>query len=291
MEIRQEGDHLRLCNCSCFHIGQTLSCGQWFRYMPGENNTYTLIAFGKRLCIQQVGQDILFFNTCMDEWQSHWCHFFDMNQNYEEIQQTLSKSDPIMGKAIAFAPGIHILNQEFEECLLSFILSQNRKIPMIQQSIEHICTSWGSSKPTEGSRPFFAFPNMNQLMPVQEDAFRLAKAGFRAPYLCDAIRNLCSKKISEKELATLSTQDAQSALMQIRGVGPKVADCVLLFSLGRREVFPADVWITRVMRTFYFQEKAVPLKEIQAFAKEKFGPLAGYAQQYLFFYARSLGIR
>ena len=156
---------------------------------------------------------------------------------------------------------------------------------MIKQVIKNISEKYGTLCEEE-----YLFPTPSQLTLCDIDSLMLCKTGFRARYIRDAIDKISSSEVDLSLFPEMTTEEAKQKLISIKGVGEKVADCVLLFSLRRREVFPTDVWVKRVMEHFYFDGKDTPIKEIHSFSKEKWGEYAGYAQQYLFYYARSLQI-
>lgn len=269
-----------------FDIEEILECGQCFRFSKLGEKEYLITAYGKTLRIKQYKNDkIEFFPTTEEDFNNIWINYFDLKTDYSEIKNILSAKDDILKEAIAFADGIRILNQEPWECLISFIISQNNRIPMIKQVIKNLSEKYGK-KAGEN----FAFPTLYELSAANEEELMLCKTGFRAKYILDAINKLNNGTVSIEKINTLSTSEAKEELLKIKGVGDKVSDCVLLFSFGRRETFPTDVWVKRVMEHFYFNGNNTNIKAIHQTAEEKFGKLAGYAQQYLFHYARQLKI-
>lgn len=186
-------------------------------------------------------------------------------------------------------PGIRILKQDFFETLISFIISQNKQIPHIKQIVHTISERFGDAIILEDGRRVYAFPTVEQLSVVTEEQLRECKVGFRAPYIKCAVDMVASGEISKEKLLSMSVKEAREKLMTIKGVGEKVANCVLLFGLGFTDTFPVDVWMKRIMEYMYFDEPQ-DKKTIEAFAMGKYGELAGYAQQYLFFYGRENGL-
>ena len=273
-----------------FGLSETLECGQCFRFEKIGEQEYNVIAHGKVITLKEQDGDIIIDNTSAGEFEKIWRHYFDLDRNYGELKATLADDDEIMREAVAFAPGIRILNQDFFECLISFIISQNNRIPMIKKVIANISEKYGSFICEKDGNKYYAFPTPEQLAAADEKSLMECKTGFRAKYIIDAVNKINSGEINRKELDEMSLTDARKTLMTIKGVGPKVADCVLLFSLGRAEVFPTDVWIKRVMEHFYFNGENTKIDDIHKLADEKYGVLAGFAQQYLFNYARQLKI-
>ncbi len=266
-------------NCPDFSLSQTLECGQCFRYQKDDDDCYTVISGQRVATLGQVGDSIVFYGS---EDIPFWKGFFDGDRNYSEIKERLIENDPIMAEAISFAPGIRILKQDFFEMLMSFILSQNNHIPRIKGLIQKLSQEYGT--PLE--RGFYSFPTPKQLARVSEEGYRSLGCGFRGRYLADAVEKVLTGGFSSGDLEKLSTEELRQQLMSICGVGQKVADCILLFSFGRYEVFPTDVWINRVFSHAYYGGKKLGAKELQESAAEKFGGDAGFAQQYLFHYGR-----
>lgn len=275
-----------------FNLKQTLECGQCFnfeRLYASESDLisecryeYSVTAFGRHINIIQDKQELLFQNAADEEIEKIWIPYFDLNRDYDEIKEAVIRADGNLEPVIEQYYGIRILNQEFVETLMSFIISQNKNIPQIKKLVKSISESFGSL--IEDGH--YAFPDKKQLYEISEENFRELKTGFRAPYLRDAVERIADGRIDEDELRKMSFSDAKAKLMEIKGVGDKVANCVLLFGLGFRNAFPVDVWIKRIMEELYFN-KDTDKKIIEKFAAEKFGEYGGYAQQYLFIYAKN----
>jgi N-glycosylase/DNA lyase len=236
------------------------------------------------LIVEQKGDVTEFYPCTSEDFENIWKNYFDFDTDYIQIKKSLSQSDDIMKAAVEYADGIRILNQQPFECILSFIISQNNNIPRIKGIIANMAKKYGTAC---GEK--FLFPTYEQLKNATVDDLFELRMGFRAKYIYDAVEKF-GGEICIEELLSLDTDEVRSRLMKIKGIGQKVADCSLMFSFGRREVFPTDVWVKRVMEYFYFDGEDTDIKKIHAFAKQKWGDNAGYAQQYLFYYARSLKI-
>ncbi len=282
MKIFIKNNDLIITELKDFNLREILECGQCFRFERLGDLRYTVTALGRTITACQQADTLTLYGCTEKEFKEKWYHYFDLETDYGEIKNTLSQNDEVMTAAIAYAGGIRLLNQDPYESLLSFIISQNNNIPRIKGIISAMSEKYG----TEG-----AFPTLEQLLPVTAQELFDLKMGFRNKYIYDAVQCLSQKKVELHKLYTVDTDSARASLMQIKGVGPKVADCVLLFSLGHRNVFPIDVWVKRVMCQLYFNGREQSLKTISNFATEKWGNLAGYAQQYLFYYARSTGLK
>ena len=270
-----------------FVISQTLECGQCFRFNCIGPENYVVIAFGKVLNIYQIGDSIIFSNTTEDDFKNIWCRYFDFDRNYSEIKKSISENDEILTKAVEYAPGIRILNQERFECLISFIISQNKQIPHIKQIVARISHDYGKYQGSVGGIDFYGFPTPQQLSQADIDALRECKTGFRAPYIYNAVEFVNNEIIKEENLRKCGVDECREQLMKIKGVGMKVANCVSLFGLGYREAFPVDVWIKRIMQSLYFDGEEHSNAEIESYGVEHFGKYGGYAQQYLFYYGKS----
>lgn len=277
-------------NLNYFDIRQILESGQVFRFEKISDRSYLLNAKNKLIkIIQQEDSDSVFVHhTNLGELEEIWSSYLDLTTDYKEIVQILSQKDDYMSQAIAFGRGIRILKQDPWEMLISFILSQNKAIPHIKECIKNITQQFGLpiDQYDEYGSTHYTFPTVEQLAVATEEALRACKVGFRAPYIVDACQKVLNGKLMLNELYVLTAEEAKEKLMQVKGVGPKIADCILLFAYSKTEVFPTDVWIKRVIEGAYFGGKTMKPDEIQSFAKEYFGKMAGYAQQYLFFYAR-----
>lgn len=272
-----------------FVISQILECGQCFRFTQIGEENYIIVAYGKILNIYCDGTDIVFKNTTEEEFNNIWYNYFDFGRNYNDIKKKISENDEILQKAVEYAPGIRILNQDRFECLISFIISQNNRIPMIKKVISNISKKYGRYIGSVDGEEYYAFPNPEELIKADEAGLMECKTGFRAKYIIDAVQKVIHGEIN-LNTDDMDTETLRKMLMTIKGVGPKVADCTMMFSFGRCETFPTDVWVKRIMSELYFNGREASVKEIHQKAEECFGDYAGYAQQYLFNYARQFKI-
>ena len=284
MQIEEKNGNLILTKVKDFNIEQILECGQCFHFAKLKDMEYVTVAYDKALHIKQESDTVILYDTDMNDYNSVWKKYFDMDTDYGKIKKYLKENCKELTDAIREKSGIRILRQDFTETLLSFIISQNKQIPHIKQIVAGISKEYGRLAGVVEGQEFYSFPKLEELLRITEDDFRSLKTGFRAPYLCDAISHL--KEWGEMEsFADLSYEEAKNKLMTIKGVGDKVANCVLLFGLGYTSAFPVDVWIKRIMESIYFKEDTSKDK-IMDYAKERFGEYGGYAQQYLFYFAR-----
>ena len=278
----------KLKNVCDFDLAQTLECGQCFHFVKLDENDYVLTAKGRLLHVSQQADTVTFYDTEEDEYVNVWKDYFDMDRDYSAIKKKLLEKDDKLKDAIESMWGVRILNQDFFETLISFIISQNKQIPHIKKIVADISAKFGTYKGTYGGTDMYTFPTLEQLVNASEEDFKELKTGFRAPYIMDAIRRNMAGQFDRNELKSMDYDSCIKELMAIKGVGEKVANCVCLFGLGKKEAFPVDVWIKRIMETMYFDGVDTPKDKIAAFAKEQFGELGGFAQQYLFYYGKSI---
>ena len=281
MNYYEEEGMIVLTDYESFDIEHTLESGQCFRFRRLGEDSYRIVAHGKVLHIEQSGGVTRFWPCTLDEFEKLWRGYFDLDRDYAAVKAALSADDPIMAEAVTFAPGIRLMNQDVWECLLSFIISANNRIPMIMQVVRNISHKFGDAIGDER-----AFPTRAQLAAATLEDLAACRAGFRAKYILDAVQKVNCGQIDLDAFAVMPTADVKRELMSINGVGAKVADCVLLMSCRRREIFPIDVWIRRVVQELYFGGRDVPLGTLQDFAQQRWGENAGYANQFLFHYAR-----
>ena len=269
-----------------FNLTHTFMCGQCFRWYENDDGSYSGIAHGKAVRMALEDDVLTVSNTTYEDAENIWVKYLDLERNYDGIKQKYF-SDPYVSKAMEFGYGIHILNQDIFECLISFIISTQNQIPRIKKIVSELSRLYGT--PIElGNETVYAFPTPTQLKDVTADELAPLKAGYRADYIADAVKKVLSGEINLENIKLLPYAEAKKELMRVKGVGPKVADCILLFSAGKAEAFPVDVWVQRTMRTLYMDENATN-KQIEKKAAELFGEYAGFAQQYLFYYARENG--
>ena len=256
------------------------TCGQCFRWNPEPDGSFLGVAKNKVLKVSRSGDETVFDGCTETEFNTLWRGYFDLGRDYEKIKRKLSQN-PALKSAVKYGGGIRILRQEFFETLLSFIISANNNIPRIQGIIENMSRLWGE-KIVFCGKEYHAFPKPETLCGITAGDMAPLRAGYRAAYLEKTVKSYLDGEIIYEELCSLPTDKARRALMSLCGVGPKVADCILLFSLGRFDVFPTDVWVKRVMA----EQFACAEKDACKKGSEMFGDYAGIAQQYLFYERR-----
>lgn len=272
-----------------FELRDIFECGQCFRWNKQEDNRYIGV-FGKNVIeVEQKEKTITFQGICEGNIKEIVDKYFDLKRDYKKIQKKLSKVDVHLKTSIKYGKGIRILNQDLWETIISFIISANNNIPRIKGIIERLSRAYGNVIEFKGNR-FYTFPTAKELKDVSVEEYRKLGLGFRDKRLYETTKKILKKEVDLEKLEIMSTNDAREELLKLSGIGPKVADCILLFStLKRFDVFPIDVWVRRVMNDLYIHnedETKVSKKEIERLAKEKYGELEGIAQQYLFYWRR-----
>ena len=277
-------------NISSFELADIFDCGQCFRWNKQEDGSYTGIFKDNAINVQKQGDAVTFKGICNGNIKEIVEDYFDLNRNYENIKEKLSKIDEHVKTSIEYGEGIRILNQDLWEMIISYIISANNNIPRIKLIIDRICKNYGREIEWNGEK-YYTFPTPEELKNVTIENYRELGAGFRDIRLYETVHMVLDKKVDLNEMQNNpNTLEVREQLLTLSGVGPKVADCILLFStLKRFEVFPIDVWVRRVMNDLYIKkqdETKVNKKELEKLAQEKFGNLAGIAQQYLFYWKR-----
>jgi len=263
--IQQTGNDITIAGIKHFDF-TTLDCGQAFRWEKTDEFNFMGIAYNRRIDLTQTDGNLILRNTTVQEFENIWKSYFDLERSYTELHSIFQQHECIK-KALAYSPGLRLMRQCTWETLVSFILSQNSNIPRIKKMIELLCQNFGEELPCGG----YTFPTPAALIDADLSVIR---SGYRAPYIQDAARRTANGEFDLP--ATATTDELRRALLQVHGVGPKVADCVLLFGYGKLECFPMDVWMKRVMEKLYPHGLPPELQKN-----------AGIAQQFLFHYARS----
>lgn len=287
-----------------FDIKQILECGQCFRWDKISDTNYIIVAYGRVIEVLQEGDKATIYNSNEEDFNNIWINYFDLERDYDEIKTELAK-DEILRKSVDFGYGIRILNQDSFEMLISFIISARNSIPSIKKTVKKICEAWGERIEYKGME-YYTFPTPKAIKEATLEDIQGTGASFRSKYIVDTIKKV-NEAIEVKEdmennpdkyserpeildfdleyIKSLNDDECHVALQKFMGVGAKVADCIMLFSMAKHSAFPVDVWIKRAMIYFYVAPD-VSLNKMRVFARDKFGAYSGVAQQYLFYYAR-----
>ena len=266
-----------------------MECGQSFRWQP-INGWYYGVVEGRQLKIRQEKQALIIESSDdeqPDQLEAFLRHYLDLNRDLPAILNAVD-IDPFIHHSIETFWGMRILNQEVWECLASFILSQNNNVPRIKGIIRTISAQFGE-KITFQDSVDYAFPTPQALAEAGVEALYDCRLGYRAPYLWTVSSAVAAGEFDPEALKNMPYAEAKRELMRFKGIGEKVADCICLFSLGHVQALPIDVWVKRIIEQLYLKRQA-SIREIRQFAEDYFGEYLGYAQQYLFHYARTVGL-
>ena len=284
----KEGKYI-LKNQNSFNIVHIFECGQCFRWNKENDGSYTGIIKEGVVNVKQNENEIIFSGVTEYDFETTIIEYFDLKTDYNEYKNKLSKIDNFLKESIEFGNGIRILKQDLWECIISFIISANNNIPRIKKIIEKISCKYGK-KIMWNSKEYYSFPTPDELAKASVQDLRDLGLGFRDKRVFKTTKMILEKQIDIENLKKSNdTNYIREELLKLDGVGEKVADCILLFSLKRLDVFPVDVWVRRVMNDLYIHnenEEKVNKKEILKLAETKFLGIQGIAQQYLFYWKR-----
>lgn len=254
-----------------------------------ETGSYVGVIKQGVIRVKKQEEKIIFEGICEGDLKQIVTDYFDLDRDYLQIKKKLAQIDDFMKISIQFGSGIRILKQDFWECIISFIISANNNIPRIKKIIERISKEYGTKVEWE-KNTYFLFPTPEQLGKASIEDLRELGLGFRDKRVYHTTKMILEKQFDLENVEYLQDLETiRAELLKLDGVGPKVADCILLFSLQKWEVFPIDVWVRRVMNELYIhheKEEKVSKKMLDKLAKEKFLGMAGIAQQYLFYWKR-----
>lgn len=275
-----------------FDLVQIFECGQCFRWERQADGSYFGIVSNKAVYISLENRDnysgvltIEAKNAVAD--RAFWESYFDLSRDYGKIKEQLAAKDKKLAVAISYGEGIRILKQDIFETIISFIVSQNSNIPRIKKCINAIAEKFGERIVCENGGAHYAFPTVFELQKAGVEDLKMLKLGYRAEYIAATSARLARNHEEFARIGEMDYKTAREFLLGLSGIGPKVADCILLFGLGKFEAFPIDVWVKRVMHDVYgFDEKDT--KGMNEYAATHFGDNGGIAQQYLFYYIRTL---
>jgi len=270
-----------------FSISQIAESGQAFRWDEDGEGIYTGVAYGKVISVSNDSDQLTIIGSNQNDYEEVWEIYFDLNRDYKAVIDSLMGKDNNLDSAIAYGNGIRILNQDLWEMIISFIISGNNNIPRIKKSIEVISERYGEFITEINGKRYFSFPSPKQLSVATVEELRECGVGYRDSYIFKTTKAIIENKVELASIKTMNLDDARKELKKLTGVGDKVADCILLFAGGKTNAFPVDTWVKKILTDYYGFEKS-KLTEVNKFANEYFGEYCGIAQQYLFYYIRSL---
>lgn len=273
MKITVEDTKIIIEKTNQFDIKDILECGQIFSFKRLEDNSYFVVSMNKTAVIQEFDDR----TEIKSKDINYFYNFFDLSTDYEQIKENIFSNHKEFDFCKEFGKGIRILKQDPFQIIISFIVSANNNIKRIKNILFKMSEQFGTK--IEGTN-FYSFPTLNQLLKATKDDFDNIGAGYRSEYLVQTIKILNSKDFDLNKLKSLNTTELKSKLLLLKGVGPKVADCILLFGFYRLDVFPVDTWIRKAY--YIFETKKLSDENISKYFVSKFGNLSGYAQQYLY---------
>ena len=273
MELTIGEDRVSFVPGDDFDLKRIFECGQCFRWNEEPDGSYTGVALGRAARISKRDGVVTISGT-KEDFSEVWREYFDLDRDYGSIRRRLCIDDYML-RATEFGAGIRILRQDRWEALCSFIISQCNNIPRIKGIVERLCALYGEPLDFEG-RQYYTFPPASRLAALTAEELAPIRAGYRADYIIRAARDVDSGEIDLEELSAMDLDGARRALMAMRGVGKKVADCVILFGLRIPTAFPMDTWMKKAVAEHYGKD----------FDPGIFGEYAGLAQQYMFYYQR-----
>ncbi len=264
-----------------FNIKQIAESGQCFRMNQIEENRYILLALGHCLILEQKAEDLVELSCSEREYEELWRDYFDLDYDYSQVIGEIEKGkDEFLKEAVAYGHGIRILKQDFFETMISFIISQNKNIPAIKNSIEALCRHYGEEQYCAGTGiTYYTFPSPEALAAASTKELRNMSVGYRDAYILSAAKAITEGQLCLEKIKSYSYEEAKKALLSIHGIGEKVANCICLYGLHHIEVFPVDVWVKRILSEIYQDQ----------FHSEQYEGKMGIVQQYMFYYMRSRG--
>ena len=274
---------LLLENTRGLDLSATLGCGQTFLWKPLEGGGWAGVAAGRAVTARMEGA-VLALEGAKEADRPFWENYFALDMDYPALLARFCAGSKRLAACVEHRPGIRVLRQPFFETLCCFIISQNNNIPRIAGIVDRLCRGLG--QPLDGAGQFYAFPTAEALAPLEEADLAFLRAGWRSGYILDAARRAAPGQLDEAALRALPLDAARARLMEVRGVGPKVASCTLLYGLGRWDAYPVDVWMKRAGRALF----TARVKDPAAYLNRKTGGHAGIAQQYIFAWARGAGL-
>lgn len=267
-EITNRGIEIKI--GSCFDLKNTFDCGQCFRWNENPDGSFTGIVKDKSVRIYRDSDKIIIENSTEDDFKNLWENYLDLTVCYDDIRNEIISLDSRLKCTVESIDGIRILNQEPWEALCSFIISQNNNIPRIKLIVSRLCENFGDK--IDGG---YTFPSADKIAALSVDDLAPLRSGFRAKYIIDAAQKVSLDEVKLEKMRTAPIDECRKELMTIKGVGPKVAECTLLYGLHRLEAFPIDVWMKKALSTLF-----------NGISPENLGQYAGIAQQYIFHYSR-----
>ena len=265
-----------------FDIDSTITCGQIFRYTK-ENNNYTIILKDRVISLTVDNQNINIESNNEDNLEEVINDYFDLKRDYKKIEDDIIKMDKNIEQAILESHGLHMIHQDPFETIISYVISQNNRVPSITNSLNLIAQRYGK-KIVFKDKEYYLFPSYQDLKAIKEEEYRECKVGFRDKYLLGIVESINNKTLDLDKIYDMTSDEALNYLMSFKGIGNKVASCILLFAYQKFDVYPIDTWVKKFMKDDYNIEG---LKEIKEFTVKTYKEYSGLAIQYMFNYKRN----
>lgn len=266
-----------------FKLYDTVMCGQIFRFFPLNDGSFDVILKDRVINIYQKDNALYVSSNDETDLEKVVRNYFDLDNDYEKMDDFLIKNDVKLKDAINFSKGLTMIKQDPFETVMEYIISANNGVPQISAALNNIAEKYGK-KVTFNNKKYYLFPTFNDLKDLSESDYRACKVGFRDKYLKQMVDKLNNGDVNLDEFYTLDTTDSLNKLMENNGIGPKVASCILLFAYQKYDVFPIDTWVKKIMKNDY---KIEGEKKIREFAVKTYGKYSAIALQYLFNYSRN----
>lgn len=265
-----------------FDLKSTITCGQIFRYTE-ENNVFTVIVKDRVLVLTIDGDEITIESNKEDNLKEVVYDYFDLDRDYDLIEENIISKDEKLKDALVFSRGLKMIHQDPFETLIAYIISQNNRVPSIANSLNLLSYNYGE-KVLFKDKEYYLFPSLEKLMTLSQDDFRKCKVGFRDKYLYEIINNIKSNNLDLEKIYNMNSDDARNYLMSFKGIGNKVASCILLFAYQKFDVYPIDTWVKKFMKEDYNIEGE---NNIRDFTYNTYKEYSGIAIQYMFNYKRN----
>lgn len=289
MKIYEQNNQIILQDVPNFNLDKILGNGEGNRWNKELDGSYTGVVKSKILNIAQDDKNVYFNNTNLKDFQNIWFEYFDLGRDYDEINNKLKAIDNYIGRAVDYLNGMRILGEDEWEMMITFIISANNSMTMLQKVVENLSEKFGDYLGEHKGRKYYAFPTPKQLSLASLEDIRSCKTGYRYKYIKSAADNIVNNGVDIYKFKELDTKKCIEELKKFDGVGTKVADCIALFGMKKYDTFPMDVWMQRIMKKLYIKED-MSIEKIRKYSIDKFGELSAFVQQYLFHYVREVGL-
>ena len=263
-----------------FDLKSTVTCGQIFRYFV-EDNKYTIILKDRVISLEEKDNYIIVNSNNEENLKEVISDYFDLNRNYSDIKESILKCDSKLKDALIYSEGLKMIHQDPFETIISYVISQNNRVPSIANSLNLLASNYGK-KVIFDNKEYYLFPTLNDLKKIKQIDYRNCKVGFRDKYLYELVQNITDENISN--IYNMNSEEALNYLISFKGIGHKVASCILLFAYQKFDVYPIDTWVKKYMKDEYNIEGE---KKIREYTKKTYKEYSGLAIQYMFNYKRN----